>query len=140
MTDQRVPVVDGLFTDGPAGARLLGSRCATCTIAYFPRAEVCHNPDCSASDVHDAEFGGSGTLWSFSIQSYPPPPPARYDEPYVPYALGVVDLDDGLRVVGRVDVEDPASLTVGDRVELIVGALCHDEDGTVPVSWMFRPT
>lgn len=133
------PAVDGLFTDGSDGARLLGSRCATCGTPYFPRTTLCRHPDCSHSAVEDVEFGGRGTLWSFSIQSYPPPPPARYDEPYVPYAVAVVDLDDGLRVVGRVDVEDPSTLTVGSAVELVVGPLAHEEDGSVLVSWMFRP-
>ncbi len=76
--------------------------------------------------MSDATFGPHGTLWSYSIQNYPPPPPARYDEPYVPYALGVVDLADGLRVVGRMKVDDPASLRVGEPVELVVGVLYHD--------------
>lgn len=133
------PAVEGLFTDGPHGARLMGSRCATCGTPYFPRSSVCRHPDCSHSDVEDARFGGRGTLWSYSIQSYPPPAPARFDEPYEPYAVGVVDLDDGLRVVGRMDVDDPSTLTVGATVELVVGALCHEADGAALVSWMFRP-
>lgn len=139
MTTTGTPAVEGLFSDGPDGARLLGSRCTTCSTPYFPRATHCHHPDCTSSAITDAEFGGRGTLWSYSIQSYPPPPPARYDEPYVPYALGVVDLDDGLRVVGRVDTDDPSSLIVGGDVELVIGALCHEEDGTALLSWMFRP-
>ncbi|MCZ7631361.1 MAG: OB-fold domain-containing protein [Microthrixaceae bacterium] len=62
--------------------------------------------------MQDASFGPHGVLWSYSVQNYPPPPPARYDEPYVPYALGVVDLTDGLRVVGRMAVDDPGGLVV----------------------------
>lgn len=135
----RSPVVEGLFSEGPEGARLLGSRCTTCSTPYFPASGICHNPGCSDSQVQDASFGPSGIVWSSSIQNYPPPPPARYDEPYVPYALGVVDLDDGLRVVGRMAVDDPSSVSVGDRVELVIEALCHQDDGSEPVSWMFRP-
>ncbi len=141
MTDtNRVPVIDGLFSEGPQGARLLGSRCLSCATPYFPSAGTCHNPECSDSKIQDASFGPSGTVWSSSIQNYPPPVPARYDEPYVPYALGVVDLDDGLRVVGRMAVDDPSSVSVGDRVELVIEPLCHNEDGSEPISWMFRPT
>lgn len=139
MTSERVPVVEGLFSEGEEGARLLGSRCAACSTPYFPRSSVCHNPGCDGGDMVDAAFGPQGTLWSFSIQTYPPPPPARYDEPYEPYALGVVDLADGLRVVGRMMVDDPSSLEVGEPVELVIGALYHADDGTEPVSWMFRP-
>lgn len=139
MTTTETPAVEGLFTDGPGGAKLLGSRCATCNTPYFPASSICRHPDCSHSDVGDAQFGGRGTLWSYSIQSYPPPPPARYDEPYEPYAVAVVDLDDGLRVVGRMDVADPQTLRVGEAVELVVGTLCHEADGSKLVSWMFRP-
>lgn len=136
----RTPAVEGLFTEGPDGARILGSRCATCATPYFPRSALCRHPDCTESKTQDAEFGPHGRLWSYSVQNYPSPPPAKYDEPYVPYALGVVDLDDGLRVVGRMDVEDVTSLEVGQRVDLVVAALCHEEDGSELVSWMFRPS
>jgi uncharacterized OB-fold protein len=137
---EATPVIEGLFEQTEQGARLLGSRCSTCSTPYFPRSERCHNPNCDHSDTQDASFGPAGVLWSYSVQNYPPPPPARFDEPYVPYALGVVDLvEDGLRVVGRMDVADPAELAAGDAVELVVAALYHDEDGTAQLSWMFRP-
>lgn len=139
MTTEGTPVIEGLFTDTDDGARLLGSRCATCDTPYFPRSELCHNPDCDHSDMQDASFGPRGVLWSYSVQNYPPPPPARYDEPYVPYALGVVDLTDGLRVVGRMAVEDPGQLDVGGDVELVLGVICHDDDGNPQLSWMFQP-
>ncbi len=139
MDAAEVPVIEGLFRSDGDGVRLLGSRCGACATPYFPRAERCHHPDCGATDaMADAAFGPTGVLWSYSVQNYPPPPPARYDEPYQPYALGVVDLDDGLRVVGRMATDDPASLAVGDFVELVLGTLYHEEDGTAPVSWMFQ--
>lgn len=140
MTTERVPAVADLFSEAGGVARLHGSRCGTCATPYFPRSGLCHNPDCSESAMEDAEFGPAGTLWSTSVQNYPPPPPARYDEPYEPYAVGVVDLDDGLRVVGRMAVADPAAVRIGARVEIVVGPIAHEEDGTELVSWMFRPT
>lgn len=139
MSDAIVPVIEGLFEQTDAGPRLLGSRCATCDTPYFPASTLCHNPKCTNSDTHDAEFGPTGTLWSYSVQNYPPPPPARYDEPYVPYALGVIDLDDGIRVVGRMSTDDPSSLVVGGKVELVIEPLYTEEDGSKPVTWMFKP-
>lgn len=132
-----VPVVEGLFTEGPEGARLVGSRCAGCGTPYFPRSDRCHHPDCGGAAMEDAAFGPFGTLWSYSVQNYPPPPPARYDEPYQPYALGVVDLDDGLRVVGRM-TGDGGAPQVGAPVELVLAPLCQEGGGEVLVTWMFR--
>ena len=133
---ERVPVVAGLFSEGPEGARLLGSRCAGCGTPYFPRSGRCHHPDCTDSRMEDAAFGPTGTIWSYSVQNYPPPPPAVYEEPYQPYALAVVDLDDGLRVVGRV-TDDGSDPRVGAPVELVIEPLRQTDDGVL-VTWMFR--
>lgn len=132
------PVVEGLFVETDEGPRLLGSRCANCGTAYFPKGAICHNPDCGESKMQDAAFGPRGKVWSVAIQSYPPPPPAKYDEPFKPYAMAVVDLDDGLRVLGRISGQD---LTVepGADVELVFEPLCHEPDGTPVLTWMFRP-
>jgi uncharacterized OB-fold protein len=136
---KRVHAVDGLFAETPDGPRLLGSKCSGCGAAYFPKDDVCHNPACEAPAMRDVSFGPTGTLWSLAVQNYAPPPPVLTVEPYVPYAMGVIDLDDGLRVMGRIDVDDPMTVEVGADVELVVGALCADDDGNDIVSWMFRP-
>ncbi len=93
---ERVPAVEGLFTE-EGGAQLLGSKCATCSIVYFPKAAICHSPNCDESKMGDFAFGGKGTLWSYSIQDFPPPPPHKFDKPYQIYALGVVDFPAGVR-------------------------------------------
>ena len=136
---EQIPVFEGLFAETPDGPRLLGSRCLTCNAPYFPRSAVCHNPDCTQSRMQDTEFGPRGKLWSCAIQNYPPPPPARYEEPYVPYAVGVVDLDEGLRVVGRMSVDDPMALQVGSDVELTIEPIYRDEEGRDVVTWKFKP-
>ena len=140
---QRIPVIEGLFAELPGGPRLLGSRCAFCATPYFPRSPVCHNPDCDQgriqSRMEDATFGPSGVLYSHAVQNYPPPPPAKYDEPYQPYAVGMVDLAEGLRVLGRIATDDFSKLRGGMPVELIVDRLYRDEGGNDVVTWQFRP-
>jgi uncharacterized OB-fold protein len=139
MTTKHVPVTEGLFAETADGPRLLGTRCTVCKIPYFPKSVVCHNPDCREKKMEDAAFGPRGTLWSCAIQDYPPPPPAKYDEPYKPYAMGVVDLADGLRVLGRMSTTDPGSLQVGMDVELVLEPLYHDAEGTAVITWKFKP-
>ena len=135
----QVPVIEGLFSETPDGPRLHGTRCAGCRWPYFPRATACNNPDCTEEQIEEASFGPRGTLWSCAVQNYPPPAPARHDEPYIPYALGLVDLSDGLRVLGRVITADPASLIPGSEVKLVLDTLCHEEDGTEVITWKFKP-
>jgi uncharacterized OB-fold protein len=134
-----VPVAEGLFTETAKGPRLLGSKCATCGTPYFPRSAVCHNPECGQSKIEDASFGPRGVLWSCAIQNYPPPLPARYEEPYTPYALGMVDMPEGLRVLGRISTDDPEGVQVGAEVELVLERLYRDEEGSEVITWKFRP-
>ena len=138
-TTNRVPIAEGLFTEAAGGPRLLGSKCASCGTPYFPRSAVCHNPECRESKMEEASFGPRGTLWSCAIQNYPPPAPARYEEPYTPYALGMVDMPEGLRVLGRISTDDPEGVQVGAEVELVLERLYLDEEGNEVITWKFRP-
>jgi uncharacterized OB-fold protein len=133
-----VPVAEGLFTETADGPRLLGSRCATCGTPYFPKVAICRNPSCAGGAIEDAEFGPKGTLWSYTIQYYPPPPPAKYDEPYVPYALGLVDLPEGLRVLSRISADDVEQIVAGRDVELVIEKLHTASDGSDVITFKFR--
>jgi uncharacterized OB-fold protein len=137
---ERVPVVEGLFAETAEGPRLLGSRCAGCGTPYFPKSDLCRMPDCDGGTMEDATFGPKATLWSYTIQHYPPPPPARYDEPYAPYAMALVDLDEGLRLLARVAVEDVAQVRAGMPVELVLDRLYTDAQGNDVITWKFKPS
>ncbi len=131
--------VEGLFEDTANGPRLLGSRCATCSTPYFPRSSGCHNPDCDLSKMEDTYLGPKGRIWSLSVQTYPPPPPVVSNDPFEPFAAAMVDLEEGLRVLGRIVCDDPGQVNVGDEVELVIAPLGNDADGREVVSWQFKP-
>jgi len=134
-----IPAVEGLFTETADGPRLVGSRCASCQSPYFPSAEACHNPECERSDMQSALFGPRGRLTSMTIQSYPPPAPVVWSEPYTPYAVGLVDLEsEGLRVIGRLRVANPENVEVGGDVELVLAPLGNDAEGREVISWQFE--
>jgi uncharacterized OB-fold protein len=138
-TTGAVHAIDGLFADTTEGPRLLGSRCGGCGTAYFPRTPLCHNPACTGSAIADAALGGAGKLWSVAIQNYPPGPPAKFDQPYRPYALGLVDTSDGLRVLARIAADDPSSVAIGCDVTLVIDELYREDDGRPVLTWKYRP-
>lgn len=135
MSEQRVPCVEGLFSE-EGGAKLHGSRCATCGTPYFPKSAACHNPDCTQSAMEDADFGGKGVLWSYSVADFPPPPPHKFDQPFEPYAMGVVDMACGLRLIGQM-VDAAEAVKIGAEVQLVIDALYH-EDGKTFTTWKFK--
>ncbi len=137
-TSNQIPVAEGLFAETADGPRLLGSKCTTCETPYFPKAAICHNPNCTDSKLEDAEFGPNGTLWSYTVQYYPPPPPAKYDEPFEPYALGLIDLPEGLRVLSKVTADDIEAIEVGGAVHLVIEKLHTNAEGNEVVTFKFR--
>lgn len=136
---KRVPVVDGAFSETPEGPRLLGSRCLSCKTVYFPKTPLCRNPACDERQVEDHFLSPRGRLWSYTVQYYKPPPPAQFDDPFVPYGVGLIDLPEGIRVLSMMSAGQPENLKIGAEVELVLEALYHNEDGDEVVTWKFRP-
>lgn len=136
MTTNLIPAVAGLFTETADGPRLLGSRCKGCGTPYFPKKAACHNPECGGSKIEDCTFGGPGVVWSYSVADFPPPPPHKFDKPFKPYVIGVVDMDNGLRLVGQM-VNPLEEMKVGAKVELVIDTLYHEEDKAFS-SWKFK--
>jgi uncharacterized OB-fold protein len=131
----RVPAVPGLFAD-EGGAKVFGNKCVSCGTPYFPKAADCHNPHCQASRMEDCAFGGKGVVWSYSVADFPPPPPHKYDKPFKPYVIGVIDMDNGLRMVGQM-VDPLERVRIGAPVELVIDTLYHEDDKAY-TSWKFK--
>jgi uncharacterized OB-fold protein len=135
---ERIPVAPGLFAETPRGARLLGSRCGACGTHFFPRVPRCTNPACRSDDARDVELGPAGTLYSYTVQHYAPPPPFRYDAPFAPYAIGLVELREGIRVISMLKL-DLAEVRLGMPLELVIDRMASDEQGRDVVTWKFAP-
>ncbi|RBO96148.1 Zn-ribbon domain-containing OB-fold protein [Nocardia puris] len=112
MPDVLAPLAAHLFTGEPDAPRLLGSRCAPCDVTTFPVQSTC--PRCGRGDLLETEYRETGTLWTFTIQNFPPksPPYAGVGE-FIPYAVGYVEFAGQGLVEGRIDCADPESLAIG---------------------------
>ena len=134
------PAVEGWFTTGTDPA-LIGSRCTSCGTVFFPRAaDWCRNPACDGTEFEDAELSRRGRVWSYTDAQYQPPAPyIPRTDPYEPFALAAVELEEGLVVLGQVaDGFGVADLKVGAEVELVVETLYTDETGERSI-WRWRP-
>lgn len=134
------PAIDGWFTSGPAPA-LVGSRCTTCATVFFPRTSgFCGNPACAGESFDEVELSRRGRVWSYTDAQYRPPAPyIPRTDPYEPFALAAVELDEGIVVLGQVaDGYGVVDLRVGAEVELVVETLYTDEDGDRTI-WRWKP-
>lgn len=126
------PVAEGLFTVDDGVLTLRGGWSPTSGLSHFPFSPAC--PWSGAQDVEPRPLPRTGRLLWWTAVTSPPP---GYQGP-VPYGFGVVELDDGLRVVGRLTVAEPGLLRGGEAVEVVAEELPDGEGGDV-VTWAFAP-
>ena len=99
MAKAKTPAVEGWFTTSDAPA-LLGTRCGGCGTYFFPKETVvCRNPRCFSTELEEVELSRRGRVWSFTNNCYPPPEPYVAPDPFEPYAIAAVELEDEKMVV-----------------------------------------
>lgn len=109
-----VPVPTSLTREFWAAARrgeLLIPYCPACDARFFVPERVC--PGCLSPDWRYEPGTGLGTVYSVTVVHRVPGP--GFD---VPFALAVVDLDEGASLLTHVVGRDPAEVTVGMRVRV----------------------
>lgn len=101
------------YWDAAARGELAYQRCTSCDAAvFFPRS-IC--PACGTGNPAWHVSAGTGTVHACSVVHRAPP--AYQDK--APYAVVLVDLDEGFRMMsGMVDC-DPESVAIGDRVSVV---------------------
>lgn len=134
-----VPVAEGVFTWPAEEPQLIGSKCADCGMVTFPTQASC--PRCGSTAMAQHLLARRGTLWAWTTQSFPPPPP--YSGPggkdFVPFGVGYVELGGEIKVEARLTENDPERLAHGMTVELVVVPFRTDDDGNEIVTFAFKP-
>ncbi|GGS99447.1 Zn-ribbon domain-containing OB-fold protein [Nonomuraea spiralis] len=84
------------FWDGTAAGELRIQRCRTCERHYFYPRPSC--PRCGGDDVEWVRATGRATLYSYVINHRPAPG----FEAEGPYAIAVVELEEGVRMMTNI--------------------------------------
>jgi uncharacterized OB-fold protein len=98
------------FWAGLAAHELRAQRCTSCGAHRLPAAPIC--PACLADGYQWVPVRDSGTLWSFVVYRRALSPAFAED---IPYAVGSVELDEGLFLLSRIDAPVDA-IAIGDRM------------------------
>ena len=96
--------MEGAVAAPPSGTTALrGSTCPDCGVATYPVQSAC--PRCGAG-LREVELSRRGLLWSWTVQRYPPksPPYVPPATGFTPFAVGYVELPEGVRVAAILDV------------------------------------
>jgi uncharacterized OB-fold protein len=122
-----------------AHPQLIGSTCGACGATAFPAQQRC--PKCSRGQMSEVLLPRRGTLVAWTTQGFPPGPPYKgaMDKDFTPFGVGLVQLDDVVRVEGRLTENDPAKLQFGMDVELTMLPFATDDEGNEIVTFAFQP-
>lgn len=117
------------FWEGVASHRLLIQRCTACDTLRFPWLPGCNA--CGSPDWDTVEASGEGTVFSHVVMHHPSFPAFSEDGEGGPYAVALIELAEGVRMVSNVIGVPCDKVRVGMPVR--VEFLRTDPELVVPV-------
>lgn len=118
---------NAFWFEGVKAGKLLIQRCAACGRLRHPPGPAC--PACASFEWDTVESSGRGTVYSFTVNHHPQVPAFDY-----PLAVGLIELEEGVRLVANVIGIDPSEIEIGRTVQ--VEFTEFDDELTLP---QFRP-
>ena len=114
------------FWDGMMAGELRIQRCDGCGTLRHPPGPMC--PECQQRGCADPGYvvaAGTGTVFSYVAHHHPPVPGKR-----LPLVIALVELDEGVRVLGEMVGVSPDQVSIGMPVR--IEYLWIDDDLTLP--------
>jgi uncharacterized OB-fold protein len=96
----------------PQRYRLEAGRCVGCGKTYFPPRLVC--ADCSGREFETVKLADEGSIFTYTVIRVAP---SQFVD-QAPYAVAVVELDDGVRISAQIADADLDALEIGLRVRV----------------------
>lgn len=129
---KHLPIVDGDsrgFWEGCRAGELRLQRCRACGHFRYAPKRLC--PHCLSEDFEWRAVSGRGKVHTFSVEHHAYHPAWKED---VPYAVAVVELEEGPRMTSRIVGCAPGDVRIGLPVRVVFEKAT--EEITLP---LFRP-
>lgn len=102
--------------------KLMSAKCNKCGLIFVPPRPMC--PECLSNDLSWTQLKNKGKLLTYTV-IYVAPEEFQH---MAPYAIGIVELEDGVRLPGIIQNIKHEDLRVGMELEV-------DFDTTVQSTW-----
>jgi uncharacterized OB-fold protein len=102
------------FWEGTKEHRLLIQECKACGVKIFYPRKAC--PECWSQELGWSEASGRGKVYTFTVTL--DGVEAKF-APDLPYVLAMIDLEEGIRMMGNIVDCDPQEVTFGMDVEVV---------------------
>lgn len=114
--------------------RLSAWKCIHCGEVHFFKPVVCRR--CRYREFSDVVLPHTGKLLAYTIVRSPP---AGFEE-HAPYIIGLIELDDGTKIVSQLADVDPEELRIGMKMEATFKRIREDGvDKIIAYGYKFRP-
>jgi uncharacterized OB-fold protein len=132
MSDNPLPFTVSSFYKFVSEKRLMAAKCNKCGTVLLPPKPMCTK--CLSTHLKWIELEGAGKLLSYTVIYIAP----EQFQSITPYTVGIVELQNGLRLPGMIRGVDPKEIRVGMDLKI-------DFDTSVSAQWpawpryFFRP-
>lgn len=106
--------------------KLMAAKCKKCGTMLLPPRPMCTK--CFSSDLEWVELKNKGKLLTYTVIHVS----SKQFESLIPYAVGIVKLEDGPKLPGMIQDIEPEKISVGMSLEV-------DFDTTIPSEWPTWP-
>jgi uncharacterized OB-fold protein len=114
--DKPLPVIDhdsAPYWEAARQGRLDIPLCGDCGKHHFYPRSIC--PYCHSDKLRFDTVSGRGEVHTFTIARRPAGPAFADD---VPYVVALIDLEEGPRMMSRIQTDDPEKVRIGAKVEV----------------------
>jgi len=109
---------EGIIGDKDGTLALMGRLCGDCGKKSFPPTELC--PYCASDKLENVFLEDEVTVLAATITRAPAPP---YDPPFT---MAIVDMEDEIRTIGRVETDEDMKIKKGDKLAVKFGKLYEE--------------
>jgi len=109
------------FWDGCKQHQLLLQQCTSCSAFRFPPSPIC--PECLSTGSKIEEVSGQGTVHTFGVYHRLYHPGFKEE---IPYVVGIIELDEGPRLLSNVIDSDPKDVYCGMPVHDVFEEITED--------------
>jgi len=129
-----MPTPSRYWREIPQRYRLEANKCPDCGLIFFPPRLLC--PQCKKRELEFTRLAEAGKVISYTIIRVPP----HQFSDQAPYAVGIVELDDGVKLTGQIVDCDFDELKIGKRVRIEFRKIFqHGESGIICYGYKFVP-